>query len=256
MRGSDSSAGQADDRVREIPKWAGRYAQNRTLPVVVMIVINAAACCVFLGLGLLTGWAYIKGIRGLAAASMLVLCGFLAWWLWFCFIGVFRITRSIFERLYRGEGSVFVGACTRIEESKRPLLVAEQSKGPLLAAFVLMFCVHASVGLGFLELYPIRLIQPVSALYVVPFLCYLGVTVRRAGIGSPFLFIWPTLYGIHAVLIVAGAPVRLGPWLDMAVPTVGYGLLAALSGHIYSRLALRRLRSLAGTPESHQGAVE
>jgi len=34
------------------------------------------------------------------------------------------------------------------------------------------------------------------------------------------------------------------------VPVVGYGLIAALAGHLYSRYALRRLRAIARGPEA------
>jgi len=98
---------------------------------------------------------------------------------------------------------------------------------------------------------PIRYMQPVSALYAVPFLVYIGIALR--GIGSPFMWLWPALYGIHAILLVAGAPIHFGgKWeaLNMLVPVVGYGLVAALAGHIYSRIALRRLKVLAGSPEA------
>jgi len=245
--GVNDSPGNTDDRVREIPKWAQRYARNRTLPVVASLVIFAVGSCVFGGLSLLTAWAYVVDKRALSVASMLVLCGFAVWWLWFSFIGAARIIRGITERLYQGDGSVSVGACAGIQESK----------GPLLVAFVFMFCVFASVGLGFLGLYPTRLMQPVSALYFVPFLCYLGVKLRR--VGSPFMFLWPGLYGLHAILDVAGVPVRF--WgelrvLDVFVPVIGYGLIAALGGHLYSRFALRRLRSLAGSPEPAQEVRE
>jgi len=246
MKRSADSVQEADGRVREIPKWARRYAQNRTLPVVAMLVIGAAAFCVFGGLGLLTGWAYVEDKRVLAAASMLVLCGFTVWWVWFCFIGFVRIIRSITERLYEGEGGAVVGACAGIEDSR----------GLVLAALVLIFFVPATLGLFFLGLCPIRLMQPVSALYVVPFLCYLGLKMRR--VGSPFMFLWPGLYGIHAILDVAGVPVRF--WgdfhaLDIFAPMVGYGLIATLAAHIYGRVALRRLRALAASPESLQGAA-
>jgi len=227
-----------DDQVQEIPTWARRYAQNRTLPVVAFLVIFTVGSCVFGGLSLLTAWAYVVDKRALSAASMLVLCGFAVWWLWFSFIGAARIIRGITERLYQGDGGVSVGACAGIEDCR----------GPLLVGFVFMFCVFASVGLGFLRLYPIRLMQPVSALYSVPFLCYLGLKLRR--VGSPFMFLWPGLYAIHAVLLVTGVPIGMGPMLDMFVPTVGYGLVAALSGHIYSRFALRKLRALAATTET------
>jgi hypothetical protein len=241
MKLSADSAQEADDRVREIPKWARRYAQNRTLPVVAGLVIGAAAFWVFGGLGLLTGWAYVEDRRALAAASMLVLCGFTVWWVWYSFMGAARIMGSITERLYRGEGGAVAGARAGTEDTR----------GLVLAAFLFMFCVPASIGLCFLGLYPMRLMQPVSALYVVPFLCYLGLKLRP--VGSPFMFLWPGLYAIHAVLVVTGVPIGMGPTLDVLVPTFGYGLIAALAGHIYGRAALRRLRALAASPELSDG---
>jgi len=241
MKSSHESGEKPDDRVREIPKWARRYAQNRTLPVVVGIVIFVLGSCVFGGLSLLTAWAYVVDKRVLATASMLVLCGFAVWWVWYSFIGCARIIRGISERLYQGDGGVTVGACAGVEDSR----------GPLLVGFVFMFCILASIGLGLLGFLPIRYMQPISALYVVPFLCYLGLKMRR--IGSPFMFLWPGLYAIHAVLLVTGVPIGMGPMLDMFVPTIGYGLIATLAGHIYSRVALRRLRRLAASPDSSDG---
>jgi len=236
MKRSDDSAKEADDRVREIPNWARRYAQNRTLPVVASLAIFAVASCMFGGLSYLTAWAYVNDRRVLAGASMLVLCGFAVWWLWFSFVGGARIMRRISERLYQGEGSVSVGACVGDEELRRP--------PP--GVFVFVFCVIASTGLGLLGFLPIRYMQPISALYVVPFMLYLGLRQRPGG--SPFMCLWPALYGLHALLDVAGVPVRfLGELraLDVFVPVIGYGLIAALAGHIYSRVALRRLRQLA-----------
>jgi len=46
---------------------------------------------------------------------------------------------------------------------------------------------------------------------------------------------------------VVGVPISRGPLFDMLVPTIGYGLLAGLAGHIYSRFALRGLRSLTSS---------
>jgi hypothetical protein len=84
--------------------------------------------------------------------------------------------------------------------------------------------------------------QPVSALYVVPFLVVLGIVIRPAS--SPFMFLWPVLYALHAILIVAGAPIRVGNGLDIFIAIAGYGLLAGLAAHAYSRYALRKLRRL------------
>lgn len=229
--------GRSPEGIREIPKWTRRYAQNRTLAVVVSLAIFLAGAAVFGGLSYLTGWAYHAGRRTLAASSMLALCGFAVWWMWFSFVGGARIIRSLSERLYQGEGGVSVGAgAGRVE-----------GKGIQLGAFVFVFCVIASVGLGFLGFIRIGLMQPISALYVAPFLCWLGMKLHRAGVGSPFMFLWPALYGIHAILLVTGVPIGMGPMLDMFVPTVGYGLVAALAAHVYSRYALRKLKRLAAT---------
>ena len=235
-------SGESPGGIRDIPRWTRRYAQNRTLTVIALLAIFCVGFAVFGGLSYLTGWAYHAGRRTLAVSSMLVLCGFAVWWLWFSFIGGARIMRGLSERLYQGEGGVSVGAgAGRVE-----------GKGVQLAAFVFMFCVIASVGLGFLGFIPIGLMQPVSALYSVPFLCYLGVKLHRLGAGSPFIFLWPALYGIHAILLVTGVPIGMGPMLDMFVPTVGYGLVAALAAHVYSRYALRKLKRLAATADSSE----
>jgi hypothetical protein len=70
--------------------------------------------------------------------------------------------------------------------------------------------------------------------------------------------LWPLLYSLHAALIVAGAPIAFsGRWesSNMLVPTVGYGLLTSLVGHIYSRWALHEARAIAGR-QLDRGEVE
>jgi hypothetical protein len=231
-------------RLQEIPDWARRYAQNRTLPVLAGLAIFVGGFLVFGSLSYVVAWAYVRGERLLAGGTMLVLCGFGVWWLWFSFVGGARIMERITERLYRREGSVSLG--TR-EECPSPNIHP-------LAGFLFMFCVAASVGLGILGLLPQRYMQPISALYCVPFLVYLWAKQRP--VGSPFMLLWPVLYGLHAILLVAGAPIRFGGKLDplnMLVPVAGYGIVAALAAHIYSRIALRRLQRLTRSPELEHG---
>jgi len=233
-----------DNDVRDIPKWARRYAQNRTLPMLVFFAIFVVGFAAFGGLSYLTAWAHVTGQRALAVAAMLVLSGFAAWWMWFSFVGEPRIMRRITERLYRSEGAVSP------DSSPQDNILR---KSPAVG-FVFMFCVIASVGLGLLGVLPIRYMQPVSALYMIPFFVYVGISQR--GASSPFMVLWPALYAIHAILLVAGAPIYFGgKWeaLNMLVPVVGYGALAALAAHIYSRYALRRLRALAASPEETGG---
>lgn len=233
-----------EDDVREIPKWARRYAQNRTLPLVVFFGIFIFGSCMFGGLSLLTVLAYILGQRTLAAVGVLALSGWTAFWIWFSFFGAARLMGHMAKWLYRREGQV---------SPEQPLGLVH-GRSSMWAAFTFAFCVLAHVGLGFLGFTPDRLMQPISALYVVPFMLYLGWKQRETS--SPFMMLWPVLYGIHAILIAVGIPISRGPVFDMFFPIVGYGLVAGISGHIYSRIALRRLRSLtSSSPEPPQAGA-
>ncbi len=243
--GNDSKANEYDE-LKEIPKWARRYAQNRTVPVLVILGVSLLGSGVFAGLGFLIVWAAINNQRVLAGASAVLLSGFTVWWMWFAFVGASRIIQRISERLYRGEGNV------SMQGTAEPCLQGP----PRLVAFLLAFCVMAHVLLGLVGLLQIEYMQPVSALYMVPFMAYLSVKMR--GVGSPFMLLWPLLYGLHAILLVAGAPIYFRgvyTMLNIFIPTAGYGFLAALTGHVYSRVALRRLRQLAASSESSNNAA-
>jgi hypothetical protein len=92
-----------------------------------------------------------------------------------------------------------------------------------------------------------KYMQPISALYMVPFLVALNWLMRPATGNVQLL--WPALYALHAILIVVGAPIvfhgRL-EMLNMLVPVIGYGLVTSLIGHIYSRWALHSVRVIVG----------
>jgi hypothetical protein len=118
-----------------------------------------------------------------------------------------------------------------------------------LAGSLFGLSIVISVILGVSGFIPIRLMQPVSALYCVPFLVFLSFRQRPIAGWIPFL--WPTLYALHAILVVAGAPIQFEHWtsLNMLIPTVGYGLLGGLISHFYGRYALRRLQGIASVKE-------
>jgi len=103
--------------------------------------------------------------------------------------------------------------------------------------------------------------QPLTALLWTPLLSYALVRpMRGERASSPLLLLWPGLYGLHALLIMAGLPIYVtGEYPVLVLANyglfMGYGVIAALAAHIYGRVALRRLRALAGSPES-QGAEE
>ncbi len=62
--------------------------------------------------------------------------------------------------------------------------------------------------------------QPLSVVYLVPFAVYLW---QHLGRPSPFMLLWPLLYGLHAILVLAGVPVYFEGKLEalnVLIPTV------------------------------------
>jgi len=231
----DDRARQNED-IRGIARWTRRYAQNRTLVFIVFELVFLAGAALMGGLSILGAWAHKTGHDPLAVGAIIALVGFVVWWVWFSFVGAARLQPRITERLYRGEGQVSIGA---------PGEKLGCPSCPRWVVPVFVLCVLGHTVATYLDVTPIRYQQPISALYCVPFLSYLSVRMGKAG--SPFMLLWPALYGLHAVLIVAGAPVYFErvEALNMLLPIVGYGIVAGVAGHVYSRVALRRLRALA-----------
>jgi len=234
---------------REIGRWARIYAQNRSLPlvawfimyVVVSLVIGAGSC--------LTVWAYLSGHMVLFVVGLIVMLAGLAaciymaipWW------GGKRF-EEFAKHLYDREGhAVIQPSC---EQGWRKTVV-----GLVIVGF--MACVLVSVFLEGRGYFPHRYQQPVSAIFSVPLLVVLWILMRPA-MGWVSL-LWPALYGLHAILFVAGAPIVFtGKWdtLNMVLPTVGYGLLTAIIGHMYSRFALRKLKRQLAQMELPTGNVQ
>jgi hypothetical protein len=230
------------DDPRELSSWARAYAQNRSLPVVVFLVIFVALCVAIGGGSCLAAWAYRSGNRLLFAASLVLLVLAIAADIYFSIPrwGGKRM-EQIAKRLYAREGEVAV-ANPRAGGSRRLVFLVVLGFG---------VCVVVSVLLGLLGYLPTKYMQPVSALYIVPFLVILSILLRPA-VGLAML-LWPAFYALHAIFIVAGAPILFaGKWegLNMLIPVAGYGMLAGLVGHAYSRFALHKLRQLGRTPFS------
>ena len=65
---------------------------------------------------------------------------------------------------------------------------------------------------------------------------------------GPIYLLYPILYTIHAILIVAGVPLFFATKnfciFSICLPAIGYGFLPFIIGHIYSRYALKKLKDL------------
>jgi hypothetical protein len=222
---------------QKISKWARVYSQNRSLGVVVSLGINMSIFTAIAGSSLLGGISYRSGnMRFFWVSIVIQVLAYVAL-VYFCVPrwGGMLVAR-IAERLYAKEGRVAFSASAPNKRAK--------FWGPVLGV-CFGTCISATVALGFVVKYPIEYMQPISAIYMVPFLVGLWFLMRPM-VGRLGL-LWPLLYAIHAVLIVAGAPIVFtGPWniFNMLIPVAGYGMLAAIVQHIYSRIALRRLKRL------------
>jgi hypothetical protein len=223
------------DETRQIQRWVRRYAQNRSLPVAVGLLVFVM---LFLAISLSSYWGGVA-YRG-GNTTVLALCAGVLTLALAATIYVAvprwggRRLQQLGDRLYAEEGQVTISP-----HARRTWIIAS-----LGVAFGV--CVVGSVILGVMGYLPTgKYMQPISALYVVPFLVALHYLMRPA-VGSITL-LWPLLYALHAVLIVAGAPivfVRHWESLNMLIPMVGYGLLTSLIGHLYSRWALHSVRTI------------
>ena len=232
----------APDGVREMPKWVRRYAHNRTLPVLVNLTLFLLGFAVIGGSSTLAAREGQAGHKAAALAFVAVSLAACALWVWL--VATHRLARlsgALSSRLYGAEGTAVAAAKPRGRS---------RADRRWLIAFGL--CVTLSVPAGFAFETAFRYMVPIMAAYSVPFLLY--IWARQGGMAAPFMLLWPGLLVIHAVLALAGVHPFSGEpnAVNMLVPTVGYGAIAALASHVYSRVALRRLRSLARGPEADE----
>jgi hypothetical protein len=235
----NKSQNQNIEKLKEIPKWTRRYAQNRTLSVFVLIAITAliggfvALPISLLIAAIMGGNMLVTGIcAALFAAVSLILIIFAL-----KFGGKYRglLDQKIDQWIYGKEGYASLPAS---KSAKRKWL-------DVVSGVVISICIIGSTHLAVEGYFAFKYLQPVSAIYLVPFLIVQYFLQQpRHGL---FLLICPALYTIHAVLIVAGVPIYLkGDWgvLNMFLPLLGYTFLAYIIAHIYSRHALKKLKGI------------
>jgi hypothetical protein len=225
------------EKLKDIQKWTQRYAENRTLPFLVNMLT-------FLFLFCGTGGLFYAAVKAYRAGNMLLF--------WFFIFAVVLVAAAIVlaasfieRRLYRKEGQIKLAAP---EKTKKERIAG------WIAGLLFVICVMFSIILVVLFNIPIKYMQPVSAICFIPLFIAVGIwrppSVNPAGF---LVWLWPTLYVIHAILIVAGVPIVFHkPWtaLNMLIPIAGYGILFGLLGHIYSRYALKKLKRTAHLQEN------
>jgi len=228
------------EKLKEIPKWTRKYAQNRTLSVFVHIVILVLISIGIAAPSYLAGAAFIKGNMTVLRVCIVVLFAILVFALIICvskFVGVI-IRRWLDQRIYGKEGTASM---------PEPKLTKKKKWLEFVVAAVFFICVIGTIYFGMEGYISFKYIQPVTAIYLVPFEVY-EYFLRRSRLG-PLVLICPILYTIHAILIVAGVPIYFTGDFDsiiwnMFLPAIGYTFLAHVIAHLYSRYALKKLKGL------------
>ena len=242
---NNKSQDQNSEKLKEIPKWTRKYAQNRTLTTFALI---GMICLIggFIAFPISFGIAAIMGGNmpltricvALFAATLILLIIFAL-----KFGGKYRglIDQKIDQRIYGKEGTA---SMPQPKSTKKKWL-------DVVSGVVISICILGSMHLSINGYIAFKYLQPVSALYFVPFLVF-QYFLQRPRLGPLFL-ICPILYTIHAILIVAGVPIfftgNLGV-LNMFLPFFGYTFLAYIIAHIYSRYALKKLKTAAHFQEN------
>jgi hypothetical protein len=236
------------DKLKEIPKWTRRYAQNRTLTILVlMLMITLFSMFIAVLVGFLFAFAFAgfrKGNIILGCVGVAVLIVVLAAIVRF-YIYIFAkfggknkglLDQIIDRRIYGREGTASM---------PMPEAMKKTEWTEILASIVYMVCLLGSMELGMLGYIPVKNFIPFTALFVVPFNVYLYF-IQRPRLG-PVLLLCPILYTVHAILIIAGIPIYFtgifAVPLNLLVPLI-YTFLTYIIGHFYSRYALKKLRDL------------
>ncbi|MBD3291343.1 MAG: hypothetical protein GF393_00355 [Armatimonadia bacterium] len=229
-----------DQRLKDLPKWADRYARNRTIPALLMMTVFFIGFAVFSLLGTGVARAFDSGYPALGIAAVVVLLAAVAGWLWAVFSGVLsRWGSNVAKRYYEREGMATAKAGERPKWSWRSWII--------FAALI-----TAPVAMGLLPIDP-QYSQALAACYLVPLMVWWATTDGK--ITLPMGLLWPVLYALHAVAMVLGAPLVIGGDAGPTVmwPALGYLFVALLAGHIYSRYALKRMREISREAADEEG---
>lgn len=236
------------EKLKDIPKWTRKYAQNRTLTILALMVMAALFGMFF---AVLLSFPFILAVAGFSKENIILGCVGTAvlvallvayFKCLFIFIRKFGgknkgLLDQIIDRwIYGKEGTVLM---PQLKLSKKMKCL------DIVLAIVYLVLLIGSMELAMLGYIPVKYFLPFMALFVVPFGVY-QYFIMQPRLG-PVLLIFPILYAIHAILILVGVPIfftgTFAVPLNMLLPIV-YAFLAYVIGHLYSRYALKKLKGL------------
>ena len=236
------------EKLKDIPKWTRRYAQNRTLTILVlMLMITVLSMIIAVTVGFLLGLTVISFRKGniiLGCVGAVILVAVVAAIVKF-YIFMFKkfggknkglLDQIIDRRVYGREG---------FASNPQPKLTKKRKYIDIFAGILYIVCLIGTMELGMLGYIPVKYLLPIMAIFVVPFGVYQYYVLKpRLG---PVLLIFPILFAVHAILILVGVPIYFtGTFavpLNMLLPLI-YTILSFMIGHFYSRYALKKLKSL------------
>ncbi len=247
---NNKSQDQDTEKLKEIPKWTRKYAQNRTLTIIVlmaMIMLFSMFVAGLVGFSLALAVAgFRKGNIILGCVGIAVLVAVLVATVKFIIIFLSKfggknrgfIDQLIEQRIYGKEGT----ATVPVPKSSKKKICLE-----IVSGVIFFICLFGSWHLAMEGYIAYKYLQPVSALYIVPFVVC-GWYFWKSPRMGPIYLLYPILYAVHAILIVAGVPIFFTTEnfciFSICLPMLGYGFLPFIIGHIYSRYALKKLKGI------------
>jgi hypothetical protein len=238
MKTEENNNLQDMEKLKDIPKWTREYAQNKMLTGFVHSIISLLI--IFIGIGAPFVSAKIAFITGHIILLWVCIAALITVSICFIYISVPNLGGKKFwnwidKQIYGEEGSVSL---------PEPKLRGKKKfvEYVIRLAYIVLFLVLYALSKRYI---PIKYMQPVSVLYVVPFMVFLYLWQKPKI--SPIFLLLPLLYTIHGVLIVSGVPIlftgNLTYW-NMFLPFFGYGFLTFIISHLYNRYALKKLKDL------------
>ncbi|MBN1257121.1 MAG: hypothetical protein JXA52_05390 [Planctomycetes bacterium] len=240
---AEISPGQETDKLKEIPKWSRRYALYRCFPAIVGFILLGL---LFAGIAIPARFAGKASAEGNPVQYWILMTVMIISMLLLIFFVLTpwgrKITKRIGNSFYAQEG------CAGITD---PETIKKRERKGMLTGMMIGACVGATMPFVMSFNLSEKYLQPIAAGYCLPIIL-IGWFFQKDKV-NPLGVLWVALFGLHAVLILTGAPIVFtGDWvaLNMLIPMFGYGAISLIIAHFYSRYALKKLKASASMQEN------